>query len=302
MANQDTTPTADLEHLVAQLAEPFEASEIKWRVTHSTQDGSRGAVIPFADPRAYTDRLNQVVTPTGWTRHYEVVAVSALTRLKRDKVIQSGKVLVTCTLTIHGLGCHSGSGEDFADEPNAMTAAEAQAFKRAATCFGLGRYLYNFAEMWVPLNQYRQPLQIPPLPKWALPRPGGVGEKANAAAGVRPPVLQKGPIDPKTTTTIEGFGRILGTPIYGEILWRIGRARRAHEIPNAQLQVEIADAMERAARGLRKAHLLADHVGDSQFVQVLDGLRIESMNTVPNLATLKLLVGELESIANQQAA
>ncbi len=30
---------------------------------------------------------------------------------------------------------------------------EAQAFKRACTCFGLGRYLYNFAEMWVPLNE-----------------------------------------------------------------------------------------------------------------------------------------------------
>jgi MoxR-like ATPase len=42
---------------------------------------------------------------------------------------------------------------------------EAQAFKRAASCFGLGRYLYNFTEMWVPLNEYRQPTQIP-FPNW----------------------------------------------------------------------------------------------------------------------------------------
>jgi hypothetical protein len=107
--------------------------------------------------------------------------------MKRDKAIQSGKVLVTCTLTIHGLGCHTGSGEDWADEQNAMTSAEAQAFKRACTCFGLGRYLYNFAEMWVPLNEHRQPLQVPTLPQWALPKPGAAAGKSNAASGPRHP-------------------------------------------------------------------------------------------------------------------
>jgi len=39
------------------------------------------------------------------------------------------------------LGTHSGTGEAWADDENAMTAAEAQAFKRACSCFGLGRYL-----------------------------------------------------------------------------------------------------------------------------------------------------------------
>jgi hypothetical protein len=33
-------------------------------------------------------------------------------------------VLVTCKLTITGLGCHAGSREDWADEENAMTAAD----------------------------------------------------------------------------------------------------------------------------------------------------------------------------------
>src|SRR5271169_6354160 len=152
MATEEVKATPDLESLFTQLSEPFDPSEIKWRVTHTTRDGSRGAVIAFADPRAYTDRLNQLFTPTGWTRAYEVSTVSAVTRMKKDKLIQTGKVLVTCTLTITGLGCHAGSGEGWADESNAMTPAEAQAFKRAASCYGLGRYLYNLAEMWVPLN------------------------------------------------------------------------------------------------------------------------------------------------------
>jgi hypothetical protein len=135
MATDEAKTNPEIDALFTQLAEPFDPSEIKWRVTHTTQDGSRGAVIAFADPRAYTDRLNQIFTPTGWRRTYDVSTISAVSRMKRDKAIQSGKVLVTCTLTIHGLGCHTGSGEDWADEQNAMTSAEAQAFKRACTCF-----------------------------------------------------------------------------------------------------------------------------------------------------------------------
>ena len=165
MATDNVKTNSEPDALFTQLAEPFALSEIKWRVTHTNRDGSRGAVIAFADPRAYTDRLNQLFTPTGWTRAYGVTTVSSLTRMKKDKLIQTGKVLVTCTLTISGLGNHAGSGEEWADEENAMTAAEAQAFKRAASCYGLGRYLYNLAEMWVPLNEHRQLMQIPTLPQ-----------------------------------------------------------------------------------------------------------------------------------------
>jgi hypothetical protein len=302
MATEEVKTVPQPDALFTQLAEPFDPSEIKWRVTHTTQDGSRGAIIAFADPRAYTDRLNQIFTPTGWTRTYDVSTVSAVSRMKREKAIQSGKVLVTCTLTIHGLGCHAGSGEDWADEQNAMTRAEAQAFKRACTCFGLGRYLYNFAEMWVPLNEHRQPLQLPTLPQWALPKPCTPAGKSSTSSGPWPPAMQRGPGDQQTTAKIEGFQRILGDSIFGEILWRIAHARRAHEIPNAQLQMEVADAVERAARGIRKAHSLAEVVGDTQFVSVLDGLQIGSMTTIRNLEALKQLVVELESLAAQQAA
>ncbi len=302
MAIEAAKTNPELEALLTRLAEPFDPSEIKWRVTHTTQDGSRGAVIPFADPRAYTDRLNQIFTPTGWTRTYDVSTVSAVSRMKRDKLIQTGKVLVTCTLTISGIGCHTGSGEEWADEQNSMTAAEAQAFKRASVCYGLGRYLYNFAEMWVPLNTHRQPLQIPSLPKWALPGVSGTAGNSNPASGPRPPVVQRGPIDQKTTVKIEGFRRILGDSIFGEILWRIARAKRANAIPNAQLQTDVAEAMERATRGIHKAHSLAEEIGDTAFVSVLDRVQIRSMTTIRSLEALRKLVADLEMVAARQAA
>jgi hypothetical protein len=301
MATEEMNTNTNLDALFTQLAEPFDPSEIKWRVTHTNRDGNRGAVIAYADPRAYTDRLNQLFTPTGWTRSYKVSTVSSVTRMKRDKLIQTGKVLVTCTLTITGLGCHSGSGEEWADEQNAMTTAEAQAFKRAASCYGLGRYLYNFAEIWVPLNEYRKPVEFPKLPHWALPKGNNTG-KSHPAAGSRPPVVQRGPIDQKTTVRIEGFRRILGDSIYGEILWRIAQARQAYAIPNAQLQANIADAMERASRGFSKAHSLAERIGETSFIAILDKLRIESMTTIPRLETLKTLVAELEREAARTAA
>src|ERR1700733_11982342 len=134
MATEDVKPNPDTDALFTQLAEPFDPSEIKWRVTHTNRDGNRGAVIAYADPRGYKNRLNHLFTPSGWPRSYQVSTVSSVTRMKRDKLIQTGKVLVTCTLTITCLGCHTGSGEEWADEQNAMTTAEAQAFKRAASC------------------------------------------------------------------------------------------------------------------------------------------------------------------------
>ena len=139
--NKQLKTGAELESLLEQLEDPFDPSEIKWRVTHTTRDGGRGAVVAFADQRACTDRLNRVFTPSGWTRTYDVSEVTSLSRIKKEKVIQTGKVLVTCALTIGALGTHTGCGEEWADEENALTSAEAQAFKRASSCFGLGRWI-----------------------------------------------------------------------------------------------------------------------------------------------------------------
>ncbi|HXS78284.1 MAG TPA: AAA family ATPase [Terracidiphilus sp.] len=178
---------------------------------------------------------------------------------------------------------------------------EAQAFKRAASCFGLGRYLYNFTEMWVPLNEHRQPTRFPTLPRWALAKTPSNG-KAHPVSGPRPPISQRGPIDQEVMVKIEGFRRILGAAIYGEILWRAGHARRANDIPNAQFQANVAEAMERAARGVHKAYSLAEQIGEATFIAVMDKLQIESMTKIPRLESLKALVTELAEEAARSVA
>jgi hypothetical protein len=93
--------------LLAELEVPFDPAMVKWKVVRRAHSGRRGAVLPFADPRAYTDRLNQVLTPAGWGRTYALSTLSNLTRRLWDgKSISTGKVLVTSTVSIHRLGSH----------------------------------------------------------------------------------------------------------------------------------------------------------------------------------------------------
>jgi hypothetical protein len=283
--------------LIAQLEVPFDPNEIKWRVVKTGQRGRRGAILPFADPRAYTDRLNQLFTPAGWSRECVVSHVPSLCRQKGDRVIVTAKVLSAVSVTIHRLASHTGTGEEWADEQNAATSADAQAFKRACSYFGLGRYLYRFQEAWVNLDRARRPINVPILPEWALPPgwfptpPPGPGRKDI-----------KGPIDHRLTSTIEDLRLPLGEAIYMEILERAGHSRTAQNIPNADRQKSVLQWLRAAGRGLERAHELAGSVGERQFVAIMDSLKVSSLESVPNLDTLKCLVDTLEAIFEQHVA
>ena len=122
-------PGLDVQEILRELEVPFSPDQVQWRVTVTANDRKRGQMVPYADPRAYTDRLNALLSPQGWTRDYRLETMSNITRIKKGESILSGKVLVTCTVTISGLWSHSGTGEAWADDDNGMTSADAQAFK-----------------------------------------------------------------------------------------------------------------------------------------------------------------------------
>src|ERR1700693_2462713 len=179
-------PTERIKELVAALEVPFDSSQIEWRVMNTTkgQQPTRGRVVPYADQRAYTDRLNALFTPAGWTRKYTIHTSANFERSKDQKI--AAKVLVTCELTIFGLGSHSATGEEWADDDNAATAAEAQSFKRASSCFGLGRYLYYFTGTWVDLDDRKRPKTVPKLDGWATPEGWRRGLRPHAEEDSKP--------------------------------------------------------------------------------------------------------------------
>jgi hypothetical protein len=296
------TNTQEIADVLLRLEEPFDKDEVKWLVAATSRDGRKGRVTPYANPRAYTDRLNEILTASGWTRQYTVHTISPVTRLKKDKTIQTGKVLVTCTVTVAGIGSHSGSGEEWADDENAMTSAEAQAFKRACSCFGLGRYFYNFAEIWVELNENKQPKNVPSLPAWALPKSRASASQPNASRkpDQRPrssSAVAKGPLDASVTTKIEGHRQELGQALYQSILTMVAQVRSARDIPNQQLQQSVLNWVESATRGMAQVRKIAAEIPETKFYSILDHHGVQSLARVPNFGVLKKLVDEMTQAA-----
>jgi hypothetical protein len=57
--------TPDIKSVIAELEVPFPPDQVQWRVTNTAKDKKRGQIVPYADPRAYADRLNALFTPQG---------------------------------------------------------------------------------------------------------------------------------------------------------------------------------------------------------------------------------------------
>ena len=287
--------------ILAQLEAPFAAEEIKWRVTHTTRDRKKGAVLPYVDQRAYTDRLNRVLTPSGWTREYLVTTVSNICRVAdRDRTIQTGKVLVTCIVTIPGVGVHTGSGEEWADNENAMTSAEAQAFKRGCSCFGLGRYFYDFEEQWVELDDYKRPKRAPQL--LLRGRQQRTEERAVDRSKVTDTSQLTSRLDARMAGRIEGYKEELGDSLYQEVLTVIGKAQTAGSLPSLEAAEKVLQWLERALRGIEKARDLGSDLSVGEFGHVLDQHKLRNLNSVPTLKALSALVNALESAHKQRRA
>ena len=140
-------------------------------------------------------------------------------------------------MTIASIDINSGTGEEWSDKENALTGAEAQAFKRAPSCFGLGRYLYDIDGEWVELNEHGLPTRIPRLPRWATPNGWLAGlrpkprrnrhalVRANGHAGNgEPPNHQTNGHRQNLVAAIEAMESKIGNRFYRGLLKRIARA------------------------------------------------------------------------------
>lgn len=136
----------DWNKTLAELAQPFPQSAIKWRVGATTKDKTKAQALPYVDPRDYERRLDDVC-PGAWQVSF----------------IPWGDNKVICNLTIHNV-TRASTGESSGDDFAPGTSAEAQAFKRACSKFGLGRYLYDLPAPWVDYDG-KKLLRTPTLPR-----------------------------------------------------------------------------------------------------------------------------------------
>jgi hypothetical protein len=305
-----------IDGLLNQLAEPFPPELVAWRVTATTRDrrGNRGQVVAYADQRAYTDRLNNIFTPLGWTREYTVQTVQNFERPQRN---ESGakdssiaaKVMVTCRVTIFGMGTHSGTGEEWATDENALTRAEAQAFKRACSCFGLGRYFYDLPRTWVDLDDQRRPLEHPRLPDWALPKqtePGRNGTSGNGTAAkldsAKNGKLRQNGKDSlyrnELLAAVRKFSEEIGYSLSREALRRMAGTE---DLDHVQDLAKLSGAMERmqdVARGVARLKSAREVVGDDQYRRLCIELDLpsDSIDDIPTREVLRTLVTRMEEL------
>jgi hypothetical protein len=299
-----------IRHIINDLEVPFDPSVIEWRVTNTAKDKRRGQVLPYADQRAYTDRLNALLTPAGWTRKYAVHASANFQRGKDEKTV--AKILVTCELTIFGLGSHSATGEEWADDENALTAAEAQAFKRSCACLGLGRYLYYFTGVWVDVDDRKRPKKIPALPEWATPDGWRKGLRPHSDPSPKSGHQDKDGSAPAhhnrrngATTTkegtlvrqIEALAKPLGKTLYRGLLKSVARVWEPNQIQDVALQQRVLEHMQAGERGLNRLKSVLEKVGADTLPKILRSASISSLDRVDNLETLKQIVLALEALS-----
>jgi hypothetical protein len=310
VAHNGFTP-ARIEEIRIQLLDPFDPAEIKWRVTATSSQRSRngpvkrGQLVAYADQRAYTDRLNEIFGEWGWTRTYNVQVAQNFERSlnkgangQKQSVI-CAKVVVVSTVSVNGLGSHTGVGEEWADDENSATRAEAQAFKRACACFGLGRYLYDLDKIWEDLDQYNRPLRDPNLPDWALPaharRQTQPQPRLHSSAPAQP---RQGLVQQETLATVKQLCQTVGFGLSKFTLQKYGGVTDASKIGFAKLTT-VFEKLTDLAKGVERLHSASTKLAEGRYAVICRELNFasDSLDDIPDRDGLCALLKRVEAEA-----
>lgn len=160
--------------ILEQLKEEFSPDQLLVKVSNFNEDKTWAMLVRYLPHPIVADRLDEV--DPAWS--------SEITHSEwRDDVEGKPSVFTSVRLTIMGVSReNSGQGKD-------PKAAASDAFKRAATLFGVGRYLYSGPKVWVecdPNDRYRKYT----IEDYEAASSGSSSKSAKvpAASGRKPPV------------------------------------------------------------------------------------------------------------------
>ena len=134
------------------LIRPFEINKLSWRVGATSKDKKSAIALAYIDARDVMQRLDDVFG-LNWQCKYSHAETKTICEIG---VLINGEWI-----------WRSGGAGD--TDIEAEKGAISDAFKRAAVLFGVGRYLYNLPNKWVPIDEYKKIIEVPELPKWATP-------------------------------------------------------------------------------------------------------------------------------------
>jgi hypothetical protein len=203
-------------------------------------------------------------------------------------------------------------GEEWADNDNAGTAAEAQAFKRACSCFGLGRYLYDLEGQWVDLDEKKRPLETPRLPDWARPKSR---ENGNGHAPIPTPngsrpakVNGKGSGQGRRTggifrqellAQITSLGEAVGFSLTKSVLKGVANVEDAAKIRDMAKLTAAFEKLQDIGRGVERLRRAIEKCGAPRYSVLCQELNLasDSLDDIPDRATLRRILDILEAEA-----
>ena len=170
-----------------RLRAPFPAKDIQWRLGATSEAQSKGLALAYLDARAIQRRLDAVFGWDGWATKYDTLGNG------------SGVVCNLCVRLPDDSWIEKADGAD-PTQVEATKGGISDAFKRvAASGFGIGRYLYDLDQQWVPVEKHGRTWVIPrnvtpSLPAWALPDGETQPQAAPRARTATPPPPRKPPV------------------------------------------------------------------------------------------------------------
>jgi hypothetical protein len=96
---------------------------------------------------------------------------------------------------------------------------------------------------------------------------------------------------------IEALEQPLGKGLYRGLLKSIARAWRPSQVQDIALLRKLLAHMQAAERGLRRLEAAVGHTGPEALARILGSLKLNSIEGVDNLETLKEIVLKLEQVA-----
>ena len=95
---------------------------------------------------------------------------------------------------------------------------------------------------------------------------------------------------------IEAFEKLLGKALYRGLLKRVARVWRPSHILDVVLLRKLLANMQGAERGLRRLETAVGITGPEALARILESLKLDSMERIDNLETLKEIVLNLEEV------
>ncbi len=144
----------------AALEYPFEVEDIEFRVLRTNKAKTEGYIAAYVDSRAIQRRLDEVVGWENWQNDFEVtqttISKSTTSQNPTAPNKTSNEPTFVCKLSIYseekGEWLTKSNGAGSTDiEP--VKGGLSNAFKRAASMFGIGRYLYDMKDIKCPINE-----------------------------------------------------------------------------------------------------------------------------------------------------